>query len=227
MRKIILLLFLTSYSLEIIGQIDYIPIAKEGNLWIYKTNIDFIYDVYHGYYITGDSTFNNYSYKKIYTVEIEENDNEDLEYSVSEKPFALMRDDSLSRQSFCIFLDNSNYHFYYDSTFNCIQYDSLRAEVLLFDYSYENGDTLKECYTYFGEDFILSREEVLYFETLTYKYTAPFDGNYMGFGPRTDLFHDLFVAFIPESIPQLKFFCNGSLEDCTFNVGPNATLEVD
>ena len=224
--KLVLFLFLNCLILiDTFAQIDYIPIAKEGNFWIYYALGDNGLDYFQGWHMSGDTTINNELYQKVYEVVIEEDDNYDLQYQVSNTPYALMRDDSLQRKAYCIFLKDTHLSFHYDSTFNCQKYENLEEEVLYFDYSLKSGDTLDACTELWESTYLISRESVLYFDIQTYNYNTSFHGNYMGFGPNTGLFHDISTAFIPKFIPRLRFFCNGTLEECSFNTKPNSIQE--
>lgn len=187
--KTILLLF-SALLLQQISAQDYNPTAVEGAHWIIRFDemdtfqpVDDLWE----YYASGDTTIDNYTYKKIYKRDLVVTQNgPPFEAEAPYELFGFMRDDTVAKKVYAI---------QYESENQCPE----NEEYLLFDFSGNVDDTLNLCIQPTFSDFVIQNIHVWDIFGIS---TRCFEGTavlYEGIGSDYGLFEEMFAPFKGQS----------------------------
>jgi len=209
MKKSILIVFFFSFIFCKDNKAQtYIPLVIDSSHWFLEnkpyTPAPPPYD-YIDYYLLGDTMVFSINYKKVYFRQEVTNSYKNMvsPYSL----YALIREDTLARKVYALLLQNSR-------TSLC----PLNQEILLYDFSVQIGDTLKQndlCLQFYDE--IVQNVIPINYSISTYSYLlqSGIYTLYQGIGSSFGLFEHIYASV---SGPQhlLVDYCRGGLSNCPF-----------
>lgn len=235
MKTRILLITLSVIFLQQIKGQDYIPITSEGAHWIVRLDAMSTIEPVDGlweYHCSGDTSINDFTYKKIYFRNLVITQNgPPFQSDESYVLFGLLRDDTINRKVYAIqILENYN---------TC----PLDEEYLLFDFSLNVGDTANVCVLPDYYDFVVQEihlTNVIGFNTRAFIGMEMF---YEGMGSNYGLFEEMFSPFKKGGKDRyiyhtfLDYYCRESpcdllvsttdiLESQSFKLMPNPASET-
>ena len=184
MKKIILLISITTYSICVVAQ-DYIPLVKEGASWLIFSQDDVgeNADEYWNFIIKEDTLINSQQYNKVILRKLEPIQNSDTYELLDETLFALLREEIENRKVYCIKLQDYKWG---------MEYCEINEEFLLYDFSYSIGDEIISCNTIPSPEMPIVihdiQQEFLYNETRTVLDYAGFENWIEGVGHSSGLF---------------------------------------
>jgi len=225
MKTRILILAISSFLLQQINGQEYNPTAVEGAHWIVRLDdintvepVDGLWE----YYSSGDTTVNDFSYKKIFKRNLVTTQTvPPFQATEPYQLYGLIRDDTSDKKVFAIqFIENNN---------TC----PLNEEYLLFDFSLNIGDTENLCILPDYYDFIT---QDIYVSNVLGFTTRIFEGPnmlYEGMGSNYGLFEEMFAPFKKSSryiySTFLDYYCRESPCDLlvsTINKPESEPLEI-
>lgn len=206
MLKKYLLFILFAATANVKSQ-TYSPFVVDSAIWIIQSD-DYAatpwVDLYYGHYMQGDSTYNGFSYKKIYGLTFQNT------APSWPQPFqvttiglsALIRESS--KKIFCIIPSGSIGD-------GC----PVNTEFLLYDFNYEIGDTVNLCIQYEDQDTISSISINSAYNRKNF-ITGPTMNEYIeGVGSSMGLFSMVHGPTVSGGmIPSLHSYCQGTLTEC-------------
>lgn len=208
----IILSLVIIYLLPTYGKAQaYVPLVVDSTHWFLEKKPYYPSPPPYWYaesYLLGDTTVSSINYKKVFNRRELANSYKNMVSSYSLT--ALIREDTLSRKVYGILLQNPQSQ--------C----PLNQEVLLYDFSIQVGDTLKQNdYCLLVYDGILSGiiQNNYWINTMEYTLSVTNGGVYEGIGSYYGLLEPIFSSV---SGPQFIMvdYCRGGLSNCKFyNVG--------